>query len=49
MTKSAQLLVIPSNLPGDSGVSPWNRHVAPGSEEEKEMLLKTYAVSVFVL
>lgn len=47
MTKDAILLIIPANLPGETGASPWNRHAKPGSEREMELLLKTCAVSAF--
>lgn len=47
LTKAAHLLIIPSNLPGETGVSPWNRHAEPGSDREKELVQKTCAVSEF--
>lgn len=47
LTKAAQLLIIPANLPGETGASPWNRHAQPGSAREKELVEKTCAVSVF--
>lgn len=49
LTKAVLLLIIPANLPGDTGVSPWNRHAKPGSAREMELLLKTCAVSAFLL
>lgn len=47
LTKDILLLIIPSNLPGETCLSPWNRHAPPGSEREKELLQKTCAVSVY--
>lgn len=43
-TKAALLLVIPANLPGDTGVSPWNRRATPGSALAKMLLKKTCKV-----
>lgn len=45
MTKAALLLVIPANLPGDTGLSPWNRRAPPGSALAKVLFEKTCAVS----
>lgn len=44
LTKAALLLVIPANLPGDTGLSPWNRRAPKGSQLAKELYRKTCKV-----